>query len=170
MKQKFTLFSFIIYRLTFVLIFLISNNIYACSCIETKEKLKTKVKKGFKDADLVIIGKVIEIKEVNKDTLIKSSADPVIYVFELKQIFKEEINTSFIEVVSAASSASCGYVFNLGEEYLVYARKSDFYKNTTHNKFDFTTGLCSRNQKLNILHKKEQRVLNRLKRRSLRKK
>lgn len=163
----------IIYRLKnlpkfiLLLIVLYCNYGYACSCTEEKIKFKAKIKRDFSASDLIIIGRVIEIREPNKSAFIKSSADPIINVFELKQSFKGKIKSRIVEIVSAASGASCGYVFNLKEEYLVYARKADFFKNITQNKFDFTTGLCSRNQNVRVLNKKEKIILQRLKRKKL---
>jgi hypothetical protein len=54
-----------------ILLILISffsiTEIYSCTCIDrTKEFISKKVKRAFNQADLIVSGKVIEIKIVNK--------------------------------------------------------------------------------------------------------
>jgi len=149
---------------TFILILLLFfsiNENFACSCIEINESLSKKVEKAFTEADLIISGKVIEIEIVNKARL-KSSADPIIYKFEITKTIKGIIEKEIIEIVSKTSGASCGYKFELGKSYLVYARKSNYFSSKTKNEFDFITGLCDRNQILKNVNKKELRKLNKL--------
>ncbi|MBV7270718.1 hypothetical protein [Winogradskyella luteola] len=146
--------------LILVLIFSITET-FACSCIQTNEPLSKKVEKAFAQSDLIISGKVVEIKIVNKARM-KSSADPIIYKFEITKTLKGKIEKEFIEIASETSGASCGYKFELGKSYLVYARKSTHFAKMTKNKFDFVTGLCDRNQKLNKVDKKELRKLKKL--------
>lgn len=134
----------------------------------TRESLSKKVEKAFTRSGLIISGKVIEIKVVNTEDL-KSSADPIIYKFEIAKIIKGNLNKEVIEIVSEVSEISCGFVFQLGKSYLVYARKSTYFSSQTKNEFDFMTSLCDRNQKLRLVNKKELRKLKRLNRRKNRK-
>ncbi len=144
-----------------ILIFLLSfTKSFACSCVEIDESLSKKVERAFNQSDLIISGKVVDIIVVN-NSKIKSSADPIIYKFEILKKFKGKIEKQFIEIASEASRASCGYSFELGKSYLVYARKSTHFVKMTKNKFDFVTGLCSRNQELSGVRKKELRKLKR---------
>ena len=152
MKRTFFLILILIFSIT---------EAFACSCTETNESLSKKVKKAFTQADLIISGKVVEIKIVNKARM-KSSADPIIYKFEITKTIKGNIEREIIEIVSETSGASCGYTFKLGKSYLVYARKSTHFAEMTKNEFDFVTNLCDRNQKLNKVRKKELRKLKKL--------
>ncbi len=148
------------FLLILILVFSITES-FACSCIETNESLTKKVEKAFTESDLIISGQVIDIKIENK-ARIKSSADPIIYKFEITKTIKGKVEKEFIEIVSEDSGVSCGYKFELGKSYLVYARKSTHFTKMTKNEFDFVTSLCDRNQKLNTVHKKELRKLKRL--------
>ncbi len=145
------------FLLILILVFSITET-FACSCIETNESLSKKVEKAFTQADFIISGKVVEINILNKARM-KSSADPIIYKFEITKVIKGKIEKEIIEIASQTSGASCGYKFELGQSYLVYARKSSQFAEMTKNEFDFVTSLCTRNQKLNKVHKKELRNL-----------
>jgi hypothetical protein len=122
--------------------------------MKTNESLSKKVEKGFNQSDLIISGKVVEIIIVNKAKL-KSSADPIIYKFELTKVIKGKIKKKIVEIASETMEMSCGYNFELGKSYLVYARKSTHFSKITNNKFDFVTSLCDRNQKVEKVNKKE---------------
>ncbi|MDC7996356.1 hypothetical protein [Altibacter sp. HG106] len=135
---------------------------YACSCIEKKESIRKKIKSSYVESDLIFIGKVLE-KTILENELYSSSADPVIYKFELTQVYKGNIDKKTIEVVTSRDSASCGFPFQIGKNYIVYSIKSDFYTDRTGSNTDFITGLCRRNQELDHLRKKELRILTRLK-------
>lgn len=149
-----------LFLLIFLFVFSITKT-FACSCVETNGSLTEKVRKAFTESDLIISGKVIDIKIVNTGK-IKSSADPAVYKFEITKTIKGKLEKKVIEIASAESGTSCGYKFELGESYLVYARKSTHFSSKTKNEFDFVTGLCDRNQKLNKVKKKELRKLKKL--------
>lgn len=145
-----------------LLIFLFSiTKTFACSCGKTKGALSQKVEEAYTKSDLIISGKVIEIEIVNK-TIMKSTADPIIYKFEITKIIKGKIEKQVIEIVSEESEISCGYEFEFGKSYLVYARKSTCFSSQTNNEFDFVTSLCDRNQKLKNVDKEELRKLKKL--------
>ena len=93
------------------------------------------------------------------------SANPVIYEFEITKTIKGKIKKEIVEIASAESGASCGYNFEIGKSYLVYARKSNQYSSKTKNESDFVTSLCDRNQKLKNVDKKEFQELEKLKHR-----
>ena len=147
--------------LILVIIFSITKT-FACTCAVTNESLSKKVKKEFIQSDLIISGKVIDIKILNTSE-IWSSADPIIYKFEITKTIKGKLKKEVIDIVSERSGASCGYNFELGESYLVYAIKSTHFSSKTNNEFDFVTSLCTRNQKLKKVTEKELRKLKKLK-------
>ncbi len=70
------------------------------------------------NANAVFTGKVIVQK--TKQGLTFSSTDPVEVSFVVSQVWKGDIPTEVI-ITTARDSASCGYTFEDGEEYLVYA-------------------------------------------------
>ncbi len=146
----------------FIILFIFSmTKTFACRCIENNESLSKKVEKAFAQADLIISGKVVEVKILNnaKD---KYSSSPVLYKFEVTRTIKGKSRQEFIEITSEKSAVLCGYTFELGKSYLVYAQKSAYFDKMTKNEFDFVTTLCERNQKLNKVDKKEFRKLNKL--------
>jgi hypothetical protein len=144
---------------TFLIILLFSiTKTFACSCIGTNGTLSQKVEKAFIQSDLILTGTVIEMKIINKGKL-KSSADPVIYKFEIIKNIKGKLKKEIIEIVSEISEVSCGYRFEIGGSYLVYARKSTHFSSKTNNEFDFVTSICERNR---ILHKVNQKEIQKL--------
>jgi hypothetical protein len=147
---------------TFILILLFSiTKTFACSCIGTNGTLSQKVEKAFIQSELILTGTVVEMKIINKGKL-KSSADPVIYKFEIIKTIKGKLKKEIIEIASEIGGSSCGYRFELGRSYLVYARKSTHFSSKTNNKFDFVTSICERNRILKEVNKKELQKLNKL--------
>ena len=104
---------------------------FACSCIPPRPPLESMA-----DSDAVFVGKVVRIEEEGGAMI--SSADPVKVVFEVSKVWKGEENAA-ISLATARDSASCGYDFMAGEEYLVYANSSET---------GLTTGLCNRTMQL----------------------
>jgi|TARA_B100000767_G_C19483988_1_gene417393 hypothetical protein len=152
---------------TFLLILIFTFTLtktFACSCIRTNESLSVKVEKAFTQADLIISGTVVGIKKFKEGKYI-FSGNPVIYEFEITKTIKGKIKKEIVEIASAESGASCGYNFEIGKSYLVYARKSNQYSSKTKNESDFVTSLCDRNQKLKKVDKKEFQELEKLKHR-----
>lgn len=148
-----------------IIAILFATTSFACSCVEFKGTFRKQIEKSFSESDVIVLGKVVGIKKLNSNALLKSSADPVIYTFEIQNILKGKLEKEVIEIVSASDGASCGYVFETGKSYLVYSRTSNFFAAKTNNAFDYSTGLCSRNQELKKVRKKELRKLSRLQRR-----
>jgi len=88
-------------------------------------------------ADRIFAGTVAERRETPPDLSgLRSSADPVYYVFEVDQAWKGEVYET-TTLYSAAFSASCGMEFVQGEKYLVFAKQGNGMPTTT---------LCSGNE------------------------
>jgi hypothetical protein len=104
---------------------------YACSCIPPAPPLESMA-----NSDAVFSGKVMRIDA--DEAPIMSSADPVKVVFDVSRVWKGA-EEGAIALSTARESASCGYNFVVGEEYLVYANTSET---------GLTTGLCSRTMPL----------------------
>lgn len=105
---------------------------FACSCIMPPPPLD-----ALASSDAVFSGRVTGQFDANLGPMV-SSADPVRYTFEVKQVWKGAANPSIV-VSSARDGASCGYTFEQGREYLVYA-------NTLEGGLE--TSLCSRTAQL----------------------
>ncbi|MAM27468.1 MAG: hypothetical protein CMC13_00445 [Flavobacteriaceae bacterium] len=151
-------------RKTLLLILLISistTEIIACTCAREKASLERKVKTEFNRSDLIFTGKVIsKVTKTNEEYF--SLADPTIYTFEIIEKIKGTFQSTNVEIVSEESGASCGYNFEIGQQYLVYSINSDQFTSTTANKHDFVTDLCRRNQKINTIDKREIKKLRKL--------
>ncbi|MCY9514668.1 hypothetical protein [Paenibacillus apiarius] len=90
----------------------------ACSCAAIPS-----VEDAKREAAAVFAGKVTDVSQ-SLTTMIFSTADPVKVSFQVKRLWKGNV-ASNAKVVTALSSASCGYEFETGKQYLVYAYHSD---------------------------------------------
>lgn len=138
-----------------------------CSCISEKEPLKKKVKKAFYKSDIVFTGNVVAITDLNTHPTRMSSSDPIQYTFEVIQKIKGVTTRENIQIISARSSASCGYAFQIGKTYIVYASISDHYKTITQNESDYFTGSCRRNNHVARVSNREKKILKRLSKKEL---
>lgn len=99
----------------------------ACSCLRPAPPLES-----LEQSTAVFAGEVVDIKVL--DGVVVSSADPVKVTFEVSQTWKGPDYKTLV-LTTARDSASCGYSFEEGEEYIVYAYgESD----------KLTTNICSR--------------------------
>jgi hypothetical protein len=87
---------------------LLVSLVSACSCVQPGS-----VKEEFNISDSVFLGKVLS---VNTDLTEYIS----VIKFDTDLIYKGQ---DIAEIKTSASSASCGYNFEQGEDYLVYARE-----------------------------------------------
>jgi hypothetical protein len=106
---------------------------FACSCLPPSPPLESMA-----GSDAVFAGKVVLVEEGSGAII--SSADPIKVVFEVSRVWKGEEKAD-IALTTARDSASCGYDFMVGGEYLVYANNSET---------GLTTGLCSRTMPLSM--------------------
>jgi hypothetical protein len=85
----------------------------ACSCaVGTANEY-------FESADVVFVGTAVES---NASPFLSSSADPVEFTFTVDKQLKGERLPQPVTVVTAASGASCGAEFQIGERWRVFAR------------------------------------------------
>jgi len=91
-----------------------ADNLYACSCISVPGPLKTQVQNAYDDANAIFSGEVIEVK--------KSPTDEhnLLVTFRVAKSWKGG-STKVITITTGADSAMCGYDFEKGKTYLVYA-------------------------------------------------
>jgi hypothetical protein len=99
----------------------------ACSCIMPG----TPVEEMDRSA-AVFSGKVVHLDTSTAPII--SSADPVVVGFDVSTIWKGPQEAQ-LAITTARSSASCGFEFQLGVEYIVYAYEGEV---------GLETGLCTR--------------------------
>jgi len=149
--------------LIFIIIFFISiTKAIGCTCIAEKKSLKRKVKNEFYSSDIIFTGNAIAIKDLNTHPTRSSSGDPIQYTFEIIKKLKGVDTKRKIQVISTRGGSSCGYTFQIGKTYMVYANTSNYYGTTTENENDYTTSICKRNNHVARVTKKEKRILDRM--------
>ena len=99
---------------------------HACSCALPPGSPAEELAK----ADAVFAGVATSVKAHRKLFILPSSADPVTVEFEVSHVWKGPQQET-LTVSTVRSESSCGYEFQEGEWYIVYARNGE-------------TGLCSR--------------------------
>jgi hypothetical protein len=100
---------------------------YACSCIPSPP-----VEEELERVTAVFSGSVTSIKEV------KSEFEPLKVTFKVDRIWKG-ISETEVSIYTGRDSAGCGYHFEEGESYLIYASETEG---------KLTTGLCSLTKEL----------------------
>ena len=85
-------------------------------------------------AEAVFAGRVIQVEAPPAVGGVISTADPVRVTFQVAEVWKGPVEP-LLEIVTPRESASCGYEFVRGQEYLVYGRTVDG---------ELYAGLCSR--------------------------
>lgn len=102
--------------LVLTIVFVASAEItFACSCMITDEPLETQIQKAFDGSTSVFSGEVVSVEPKDEYTLSVK--------IKTLQIWKGEETDEFT-VNTANQSAMCGYFFEVGKKYLVYANKS----------------------------------------------
>lgn len=96
---------------------LLPESAKACSCAEI-----TDIGEAKNNSDAVFDGTVIGKKGALK-LFNRSSADPVEWTFKVNEVWKGKVAPT-ITVQSAEASASCGFKFQDGQRYIVYAHQT----------------------------------------------
>ncbi|MBD3162405.1 MAG: hypothetical protein GF346_08670, partial [Candidatus Eisenbacteria bacterium] len=109
------------------------SDLRACTCVTQPDPLVAMGR-----ADIVFEGTVTGRNDPRADNRRVSTGDPIDYAFHVAETWKGVLNDT-IAVRTARSGASCGYEFEVGGSYLVYARKDSLR---------FRTGLCTRTKPL----------------------
>jgi hypothetical protein len=87
---------------------------FACSCPRSLEPEKKQVQQAYTDSTAIFSGEVFEISESSAD---KNS---LLVKFKVAKLWKSELNRE-VTITTAKESAMCGYRFEIGKTYLVYA-------------------------------------------------
>ncbi len=126
-------------RIFLILVIIVSmltietESAYACSCAPPgplDEDLTT--------AAAVFTGKVVGLAESTGGFGPISSADPIKVTFQVYTVWKGSVSQT-TTITTARSGASCGYTFEKGGEYIVYAHGPEN---------NLSVSLCSRTQPL----------------------
>jgi hypothetical protein len=129
MSQLFKLF--LAAALLFSGLSVFTGQAYACSCM-----IPPPPQEALQGSSAVFAGKVVGI-EAPQGAMI-SSADPVAVKFEVSQVWKGPQEATIV-ITTPRDSASCGFEFTQGGEYIVYAWDGER---------GLETGLCSRTNSL----------------------
>lgn len=100
----------------FLFLSLISFNAYCCDCSE-----KPSIQENWKSADQVFVGKVLKV-----DSSLYSEYGQKMYAFTIRmsRSYKGEIfQGNNLKTILAVSAGSCDYYFDIGKEYLIYAKR-----------------------------------------------
>ena len=118
MKNKMTKWLMVILAFAVALSFLTTpGSVSACSCIGGVSPSE-----AFEQATAVFSGTVISLEKPISQVF--SSADPVTVVFQVDTVWKGPKQDE-LAVTTPLSSVSCGYEFQIGRSYLVYASGSE---------------------------------------------
>ena len=108
------------------------NDGYACSCaVQTPQG-------HFDQADVVFTGKVLEVDNA------WGQQEVELEVLEISKIDEEDADEKKLTVYTETSEAMCGYTFEEGGVYMVFANRQDSR---------LITNLCSGNQRFRSLEK-----------------
>jgi len=87
---------------------------FACSCKASLEPKKKQVQEAFTSSGAIFSGKIVEVSESPAD---KNS---LLVKIKVAQSWKGESKREII-ITTAKESSMCGYGFEVGKKYLVYA-------------------------------------------------
>lgn len=103
-------------------VFAAAEKSFACSCAASPEPEKSQIQKAFTSSSAVFSGDVVEVSESPED---KNS---LLVKFKVALSWKGESKRE-ITIITAKESSMCGYLFEVGKKYLVYANglKNDLF-------------------------------------------
>lgn len=103
-----------------------------CMCVKSPD-----VPAALGRADAVFAGVIVGKQDAAAENAMLSSMDPIAYFFDVTDVWKGAVGDTAV-VTTARHSASCGYPFELGRSYIVYAT----YSRTVEG--ELRTNLCTR--------------------------
>jgi hypothetical protein len=115
---------------SFLFLTFYAEKTYACSCLapDPNKSLEQQVKEAYDNSTAVFSAKVISISE-------NSAKFSKTVKLKLTKSWKGKLSKSFT-ITTAMDSAMCGYYFEAGKTYLIYANGK--------NAKSLSTNLCSR--------------------------
>ncbi|MBN7813715.1 hypothetical protein J0A68_22365, partial [Algoriphagus sp. H41] len=132
----------------FLILILTTLNSFACSCVGTET-----IKQAFKRSEIVFVGTVVSSQpyEQKQEPLGGGFIDIYYHnevTFEVTGWFKGKSTTSQI-IYTGVGGGDCGFHFEVGEQYIVYATKDGVYMELGNSKMQ--TNICDRTNKLSEL-------------------
>ena len=119
---------------------------YSCTCAE-----KPSIKDNWEGANEVFIGKIVKVDSLHFGN---NGAKIFSYTVKILKSFKEEFyNTRELRTIIGQDGGSCDFIFNVGEEYLIYAKSESQ---------TLACSLCSRTRSIKKIENEEFEELERL--------
>lgn len=130
--------------LSIVLLFVVYQASFGCSCGDDLD-----VKIALKYHQAVFLGKVVSIKSINKPVYMNENDTTYWEFHEVSLIHKKSFKGRFysdtVKVVTGAYSGYCGYYFEIGKNYVVYANWTSDHITTNNRKNQYlSTDICTR--------------------------
>ena len=125
------MFQRLLRLLPFAFLLVAPSRAWACSCVPPDPPPI-----AFANMEAVFVGNVTQISDPSWPGGLVSSADPVRVVLQVNDSWKG-VTTATVLVETAVSGASCGYTFDVGKQYVVYAYDHD-------NNGVWATNMCTR--------------------------
>jgi len=135
----------------FLFLILTKSTAYSCDCDG-----KPSVEENWKLADQIFTAKIIKI-----DSSLYGAYGGKVYSFtiQIEKVYKDEVYSGRkFRNILAISAGSCDYFFNVGSEYLIYAKS---------NNYTLSCSFCSRTDLVKNVNSEEFELLDKLKKKSL---
>ena len=126
-----------------------SADLFACSCADLFKSVQKKVENAYKESDLILTGKIID-KNVRQSTLDYRSDDLVTYTVKITTKIKGEVKSEKVSITSYRGSEYCGFIFEIGKEYLIYVYKQNN---------EYFTDLCTETKNMDSASELEMNTL-----------
>ncbi len=138
------------YRRIIVIFFLFTGlwqELHACTCIGTSG-----VKKEIKNSDIVFVAKIVDKKELKIPYTLGS--DTILYIHQNKytakisMIYKGKIKSQTVNIVTGIGGGDCGFIFEIGSDYIVYGDwRNEYYTDGERVARFVYTDICKRTKK-----------------------
>ncbi len=79
---------------------------------------------AFKNSDLIISGIVISVRDQSEKQELNYNK---IYTVQILKLFKGNYRRKTVEIASGFRDDDCGFVFSVGEKYIIFARRNRGY-------------------------------------------
>lgn len=128
----------------------------ACSCIG-----KETVKDAVKNAQSIVVGKIVAREKLylfkaskteyksELDSIYRSKYFQYSFAVEVITVYKGKKRKDTINIVTGAGSGDCGYNFEIGNLYIIYAKKTIYKMKKKRLGTYMVTNICSRTCLLN---------------------
>jgi hypothetical protein len=128
---------YLVFTLVIGFLLVSTNTCFACDCSFEQDPIR-----ALNEAGAVFSGRVVQVGEDVKWNALKGE------VYEWRNAARISVEQSWkgisqTEVIVMTSSGGCGFEFNVGESYIVYAYKDDRTGDT-----EWHTSLCSKTSQL----------------------